>query len=188
MWPQAVDELLKTTPDRERASRVQAPPGRRRGRFFGASYPLPSSPSVTTRMVANRGRNTRPEMLLRSTLHLAGLRFRVHYPVRVDAGRPIVIDIAFPGRRVAVFVDGCFWHACSKHRSIPKANRDYWRPKLARNSERDRETGARLEHAGWIAIRIWEHEDVGAAASCVSAAVAGSDSAISVPSRAPKSV
>lgn len=163
----------KTTTDKERGA--PAPPGRRLGSFFGTGYPLPSSPSVTMRMVANRGRDTRPEMLLRSTLHQVGLRFRVHYAVRVDAGRPIIIDIAFPRRRVAVFLDGCFWHACREHRSIPKTNHDYWRPKLARNSERDRQTGTRLERAGWTVIRIWEHEDVAAAATRVSAAVVDGD-------------
>lgn len=130
---------------------------------FGAGYPIPSSRSVSVRMVANRSTNTRPEIALRSALHRAGLRFRIHHKVRIDIGRPIVIDIAFPRRRLAVFLDGCFWHACREHRSIPNANAAYWRPKLARNIERDRQTADRLERGGWTVIRIWEHEDVASA-------------------------
>jgi DNA mismatch endonuclease (patch repair protein) len=140
-------------------------------RFFGGAYPLPSSAAATTIMKANRSRDTSPEILLRSALHRAGMRFRVHQGVRVDDGRPIVVDVAFTRRKVAVFMDGCFWHACPKHGTTPRANSSYWRPKLARNSERDLETVARLERAGWCAIRIWEHEDVAAATARVAAAV-----------------
>jgi DNA mismatch endonuclease (patch repair protein) len=145
--------------------------GRRGRSFFGGDYPLPSSPISTKIMRANRSRDTAPELRLRSALHRAGLRFRVHYAARVDNGRPIVIDVAFTRHKVAVFLDGCFWHACPLHSVTPKANSAYWKPKLARNKERDRETVVRLELGGWTAIRIWEHEEPMAAASRVVKAV-----------------
>jgi DNA mismatch endonuclease, patch repair protein len=111
-------------------------------------------------MRANPSRDTVPEVRLRSALHRAGARFRVHQSIRVDGGRPILVDIVFQRRRVAVFLDGCFWHACPEHGTVPKANRSYWEPKLRRNRERDLATVNRLECAGWRALRIWEHEDV----------------------------
>jgi len=74
-------------------------------------------------------------------------------------------DIVFPTEKVAVFIDGCFWHACPAHGSNPQANVDYWTPKLARNVERDRETDAALKSAGWLVIRIWEHEEPSKAAA-----------------------
>jgi DNA mismatch endonuclease (patch repair protein) len=123
-------------------------------------------------MKANRSKDTTPELALRSALHRGGLRYRIHLSVRIDDGRPIVVDIAFTSRRLAVFLDGCFWHACPAHGSIPKANAGYWRPKLVRNAERDRETVARLERAGWRVIRIWEHEDVSAATARIADALA----------------
>jgi DNA mismatch endonuclease, patch repair protein len=103
-------------------------------------YPHPSSPTATVIMKANSGRNTAPELRLRSLLHAAGLRYRVHLPIRIDSGRPISVDIAFPRWKVAVFVDGCFWHGCQVHRTVPRANGSYWGPKLVRNAERDQET------------------------------------------------
>ena len=123
-----------------------------------SDYPHPSSPTATVIMKANHGRNTAPEIRLRKLLHAAGLRYRVHLPIRIDAARPISVDIAFPRFKVAVFVDGCFWHGCQLHRTIPVANGNYWGPKLKRNIERDRETVVRLQSAGWTAMRIWEHD------------------------------
>jgi len=110
-------------------------------------------------MVANRGKNTTPELRLRSLLHRAGLRYRVHLPVRVDAHRPISVDVAFPRLKLAVFVDGCFWHGCREHGTVPVANGSYWGPKFTRNVERDHEATARLEQAGWMVRRYWEHDD-----------------------------
>src|SRR5579859_4803362 len=107
---------------------------RRRSR---EDYPHPSSPAATIRMRANRSRDTSPELALRSALHRAGLRFRVNFKVRADDRRPISVDIAFPRRKVAVFVDGCFWHGCKEHRTIPVANRAYWAPKIEENARRD---------------------------------------------------
>jgi DNA mismatch endonuclease (patch repair protein) len=110
-------------------------------------------------MKGNRKRDTRPEVALRSALHRAGLRFRCDYPVKVLDRRPVRVDIAFTRSRVAVFVDGCFWHCCPEHSNMPRANRSYWAPKLARNVRRDAETDAALEASGWQTIRVWEHED-----------------------------
>jgi DNA mismatch endonuclease (patch repair protein) len=92
-------------------------------------------------MEANRRRDTAPEVRLRSLLHRAGLRFRCDHPIRID-GRIVRVDIVFTRRRLAVFVDGCFWHGCAEHGQIPQANRDYWAAKLTRNAQRDRERSA----------------------------------------------
>lgn len=108
-------------------------------------------------MRAIRRRDTSIERALRSELHRRGYRFRVDYPVPVD-GRSPRPDLAFTRRRLAVFVDGCFWHGCPEHGHIPQKNTHYWAPKIARNIERDREQEARLTAAGWTVVRIWEHE------------------------------
>lgn len=101
-------------------------------------------------------RDTKPEVALRRALHARGQRFRVVYPV--PANRRRTIDIAFTRQRVAVFVDGCFWHACPDHGTNPKANNDWWAAKLATNVARDRDTDRLLSEAGWRVVRIWEHE------------------------------
>lgn len=113
---------------------------------------------MTAVMKGNRKRDTRPEVALRSSLHRAGLRFRRDYPIRVPGRRPIRVDVAFTHARVAVFVDGCFWHSCPEHSNMPRANRSYWEPKLARNVQRDAQADAELAELGWHAIRVWEHE------------------------------
>jgi DNA mismatch endonuclease (patch repair protein) len=113
-------------------------------------------------MRAIRRRDTAVEQALRSELHRRGYRFRVDFPVPVD-GRSPRPDLAFTRAKLAVFVDGCFWHGCPEHGGQPKRNTHYWRPKIARNMERDREQGARLVAAGWTVIRIWEHEDTSTA-------------------------
>lgn len=122
-------------------------------------------------MRANRPKDTGPERVVRSLLHRSGLRYRVHFTARVDSGRPISIDIAFPAISLAVFIDGCFWHGCREHRTVPVSNASYWGPKLARNVERDVETTARLETAGWRVRRYWEHDDPTSVADGVSALV-----------------
>jgi DNA mismatch endonuclease, patch repair protein len=100
-------------------------------------------------------RDTGPEVALRSELHRRGLRFRIdRAPVKGIRSRA---DILFRRGRLAVYVDGCFWHRCPEHGTMPKANRDYWEPKLARNVERDAETTAALEEAGWTVLRFYEH-------------------------------
>src|SRR5262245_3398365 len=92
-------------------------------------------------------RDTAPELLIRSELHRRGLRFRVQRPLDFDRRRRA--DIVFPRERVAVFVDGCFWHSCPEHATFPQANAEFWRTKLARNVERDRDTDRRLADLDW---------------------------------------
>ncbi|UHJ58261.1 very short patch repair endonuclease [Mycolicibacterium fortuitum] len=120
-------------------------------------------------MSRQRSRDTEAEWTLRRLLHARGLRYRV------DAVLPGLprrrADILFPRQRVAVFVDGCFWHGCPDHKTFPKTNAAWWAMKLARNVERDRETDAHLADLGWNVIRIWEHEDSELAADRVQAAV-----------------
>jgi DNA mismatch endonuclease (patch repair protein) len=113
-------------------------------------------------------RDTRPELLLRSALHRRGYRFRVDFPIPVEKGRFPRADIAFTRQRLAVFVDGCFWHGCTEHSKPPAKNSGYWGPKIARNIERDEETNARLETLGWRVIRVWEHVDLDAAVEKIS--------------------
>jgi DNA mismatch endonuclease, patch repair protein len=122
-------------------------------------------------MLANKRRDTKPELALRSALHARGLRFRKDYRLNLGTLRPRP-DIVFTRSRVAVFVDGCFWHSCPEHRgTTPKTNSDYWEPKLARNVERDREYDDALRAAGWTVIRVWEHVAVEEAADLVVEAV-----------------
>jgi DNA mismatch endonuclease (patch repair protein) len=120
-------------------------------------------------MRANRRRDTGPEMALRRELHRRGLRFRVdHAPL---PGIPRRADIVFTRARVAVFVDGCFWHACPDHGNLPRTNRDWWRTKLELNVARDRRTDEAFRERGWRVIRIWEHETLDAAVDRVVAAI-----------------
>jgi DNA mismatch endonuclease (patch repair protein) len=107
-------------------------------------------------------------------MHALGLRYRKDLPVVLD-GLRVRPDFVFSRVRVAVLLDGCFWHKCPEHFQMPRANREYWEPKLARNVERDRRADAALAAAGWRVIRIWEHEvlaDPEAAADRVCAALA----------------
>lgn len=114
-------------------------------------------------------RDTVPERVLRSRLHARGLRFRLHR--RVLPGVRREVDIVFPTARVAVFIDGCFWHGCPQHASWPKSNATWWRDKLERNRRRDADTDEKLKRAGWTVLRFWEHEDPEAAAVAVEAVV-----------------
>lgn len=122
-------------------------------------------------MEANRRTDTGPELALRSALHARGLRFRTDFMVRTAAGARAKVDIIFTRPRVAVFVDGCFWHGCPDHGLTPKANADYWTPKLARNRERDERVTAALQADGWTVLRIWEHVSVSRATAQVVAAI-----------------
>lgn len=108
-------------------------------------------------MVRQRGTDTRPELALRSALHRMGLRFRLHAPVIPGVRRRV--DIVFPGARVAVFVDGCYWHGCPVHGTQPKANAEWWQRKLAENRRRDADSNRRLAEEGWEVVRVWEHDD-----------------------------
>lgn len=101
-------------------------------------------------------RDTAPEISLRKALHARGMRYRVQIPVPGRGRRRI--DIAFTRVRLAVFVDGCFWHGCPDHGVRPRANSEWWEWKLARNAERDRDTDQVLASQGWSVLRVWEHD------------------------------
>lgn len=120
-------------------------------------YPTPTSPVATKKMRSNRRSNTKPEVLLRSALHRSGLRFRKDFAIRLPTGKVVHSDIAFTRRKLAVFVDGCFWHCCPEHGTIPKSNQSYWVPKLRQNVDRDKAIDCELRAAGWRVIRVWEH-------------------------------
>lgn len=124
-------------------------------------------------MTAIRRKDTKPELALRSALHKMGYRFRKDHPIRAGNGRLIRPDIAFTKRRVAIFVDGCFWHCCPTHGRQPASNASYWSPKLEGNVKRDREQTEALQSAGWTVIRLWEHDDPSEAANKVAKLVAG---------------
>jgi DNA mismatch endonuclease (patch repair protein) len=120
-------------------------------------------------MRANRRRDTKPELAIRSAVHRMGLRYRVDVAPLPDRRRRA--DIVFPRQRVAVYVDGCFWHGCPEHGLVPRAHRDYWLEKIGRNRERDAETDAALREAGWMVVRVWEHEASTVAAARVAEVV-----------------
>jgi len=106
-------------------------------------------------MRGNRSRDTKPEIEVRRLLHKQGFRYRVH--VRPVPGLRRTADIVFTRKRVAVFIDGCFWHRCPEHFVGSKSNTDYWGPKIAANVSRDIETNRALELAGWTVLRYWAH-------------------------------
>ena len=120
-------------------------------------------------MSAARRRDTKPELDVRRLLHARGFRYRVAYPVPGAARRSI--DIAFTKVKVAVFLDGCFWHGCPEHGTHPRANADWWVVKLRRNMARDAETDDLLESAGWRVMRFWEHESPEAVADRICSVV-----------------
>ena len=121
--------------------------------------PKPTSPAATRKMRSNRRSDTKPEVLLRSSLHKGGLRFRKDYPIRLTGGRSVHADIAFTRSKTAVFLDGCFWHVCPEHGTIPKSNKEYWVPKLQQNVDRDRTIDREMRADGWRVLRFWEHVD-----------------------------
>lgn len=122
-------------------------------------HPGSSGTEASARMSAARRRDTAPELALRRALHAAGLRYRVVFPV--PGNRRRTVDIAFTRARLAVFVDGCFWHGCPKHGTQPRANAGWWEAKIATNQARDRDTDRLLEEAGWTVLRLWEHVSPG---------------------------
>jgi DNA mismatch endonuclease, patch repair protein len=130
-----------------------------------------SSPAVRNVMRGNRKRDTGPELAVRRAVHRCGLRYRV--AVRPIPGLPWTADLVFRGSGVAVFVDGCFWHGCPDHYVPPRSNSGYWVPKIERNRSRDRRVDEVLRSAGWVVIRIWEHEDPEEAAAGVVLTVNG---------------
>lgn len=134
---------------------------------MSARQPPPSSDSVSRRMSIHPRRDTGPELAIRRILHASGERFRVCVPVPGHPRR--TIDIAFTRAKLAVFVDGCFWHGCPVHGQLPAANREWWVTKLSRNRERDSETTGALIAAGWFVLRFWEHDAPDEAARVITA-------------------
>lgn len=130
------------------------------GRREVGAMPDPSSwaTSEGTRrsMKGNRGRDTGPEMAVRRIVHAQGLRYRVDTRPLVAFNRRA--DLVFTRAKVAVFIDGCFWHGCPDHHTVAKANATYWAEKVATNRERDLDTSERLRAAGWLVLRFWEHQ------------------------------
>lgn len=120
--------------------------------------PAASSEDARSVMVGNRRRDSAPEIALRRALHGAGMRYRVDLPIRVPGRRAIRPDIVFTRARVAVFVDGCFWHGCPDHGTRPRANSAYWSAKLEINRARDEAQTNALRQGGWTVVRVWEHE------------------------------
>ncbi|MCL2611673.1 MAG: very short patch repair endonuclease [Nocardioidaceae bacterium] len=107
-------------------------------------------------MQGNRGRDTKPELAVRRAAHAAGLRYRVDYRPIPTLNRRA--DLVFTRAKIAVFVDGCFWHGCPEHHTIAKTNASFWADKVRHNRERDANTDELLVQAGWTVIRVWEHE------------------------------
>ncbi|MEU9231384.1 very short patch repair endonuclease [Streptomyces subrutilus] len=131
---------------------------------------LATTATVRTRMSRQKSRDTNVEVALRKALHAKGARYRIHRkPVK---GVRREADIVFGPVRVAVFVDGCFWHGCPVHATWPKNNAEFWRAKIEGNRRRDLDTDARLAEAGWLTVRVWEHERPDEAAERVLAVVA----------------
>lgn len=150
----------------EAANLGSAPP------LVGVGVPAYVSPSAarSRNMAAVKRSNTKPEVALRHALHAAGFRYRKDYPLRVE-GKLIRPDIAFTRSKLAVFVDGCFWHRCPQHGEVPATNVAFWTTKLEANAARDREQDHLLNNAGWLVLRIWEHERLDAAVTAVSTAL-----------------
>ncbi|BBY49437.1 hypothetical protein MARA_29050 [Mycolicibacterium arabiense] len=128
-----------------------------------------SSPEARARMQSNKSRDTKPELALRSAVHSLGLRYRVDArPLQALRRRA---DLVFPRAKVAVFLDGCFWHGCPVHHTVAAANASFWAEKVSTNRARDSDTDAKLAEAGWVSVRVWEHEDPVEAAERVRAVV-----------------
>lgn len=128
-----------------------------------------SSATIRRKMQRQQSRNTAPELALRRVLHSLGLRYRVDRAPLPDLRRRA--DVVLGASRVAVYVDGCFWHVCPQHGTWPRANAEWWKTKLERNRARDVDTNIRLEAEGWKVIRVWEHEPAEAAAVRIAALV-----------------
>lgn len=135
---------------------------RRRGSMEDVLADEPNRLAPAARVSARFARlprsGTKPEMALRRALYAAGLRFRVQ--VRVPGNNRRTVDIAFTRAKLAVFVDGCFWHGCPDHFPAPRTNGGWWRWKVETNRARDADTDRLLRKAGWTVVRVWEHEDI----------------------------
>ncbi|GIG67091.1 very short patch repair endonuclease [Phytomonospora endophytica] len=140
-----------------------------------------SSEGVRRSMKSNKGRDTRPELKLRRAAHALGLRYRV-------STRPIrslrrTADMVFTRAKVAVFLDGCFWHGCPEHHTVAKTNAAFWAEKIQRTKERDIETDTALKAAGWTVLRVWEHEDSDTAATRLARLLKATGPAAPTPSK-----
>jgi DNA mismatch endonuclease (patch repair protein) len=160
--PPKTVKAAKTPPVESRSATIAAAAGK--------AYPFVADLGRAANMRSNRRSDTKPELALRAALHAKGYRYRKDFRLDLPLRR-VRPDIAFTSRRVAVFVDGCFWHACPEHGSQPKNNEWYWSPKLAKNVERDRAADEALAQAGWTVIRLWEHVPLADAIAAVIAAV-----------------
>lgn len=130
--------------------------------MMAKSNDIPKTPPATdagTRrsMQSNKRADTKPEILFRSLLHRAGLRFRKDRYIPLDS-RGVKVDVVFVRAQVAVFMDGCFWHRCPEHATMPTRNRGYWLAKFQRNIDRDISNTEQLQQKGWRVMRVWEHE------------------------------
>jgi DNA mismatch endonuclease, patch repair protein len=137
-------------------------------------YPHPSSAAAAATGRGNRRKNTGPELRLSSALHRRGYRYRRDFPLTTGEIR-VRPDFVFTRLHLAVFLDGCYWHGCPVHGATPKANANYWVPKLLRNRERDARVTDALRGHGWTVLRIWEHEPLATAVARVERAVRGED-------------
>ncbi|MBP2323047.1 DNA mismatch endonuclease (patch repair protein) [Kibdelosporangium banguiense] len=140
---------------------------------------LPTTEGTRTRMSRQRARDTSAETTLRRELHRLGLRYRIHRRPLVSVRREA--DVVFGPAKVAVFVDGCFWHGCPTHGTWPKRNGEFWRTKIEKNRARDLDTDRQLAEAGWLSIRVWEHEDPLAAATRIAEVVTARRSLARIP-------
>lgn len=121
-------------------------------------------------MAAIKSRDTSAERRIRSALHRAGVRFRLGQQI-VTGGRRVRPDIVFRRARVALFIDGCFWHGCPQHCRMPSSNVKYWNPKIERNRTRDQRNDEELRATGWTVVRVWEHDDPAAVVDVVTTAL-----------------
>jgi DNA mismatch endonuclease (patch repair protein) len=133
--------------------------------FDAGRHPGSSDEALSQRMSRLKRRDNAPERAVRRLLHAAGLRYRVAWPVPGQRRR--TIDIAFTRLRLAVYIDGCFWHGCPEHLHFPKANAGWWVRKIETNRARDQDVTAQLACLGWTVMRFWEHEDPAAVAAQV---------------------
>jgi DNA mismatch endonuclease (patch repair protein) len=129
---------------------------------FHKRTPVASSPAVRATMLANRGRNTAPERLLRVALREAGFKFRMY--ASPTARIRCAADIVFRAQKICIFIDGCFWHGCPRHFTTPQRNGAWWTEKIARTKARDERQRVALKAASWKVIRLWEHQLEGSAA------------------------